>query len=267
MYKSKQITLVLAVAPLLFATTAFAADTAADTADVWHYSIGLGAVNAPLYPGADKNKWRALPLAGASYGRYFFGVADPATGIPFGAGAYLLQGEHWKAGVALGYDIVSPRRESDYSTRLHGLGDIERAVRMSLFSRYTKNGFSLSGAFINSSNGQGMQVKLGADTAIKLTSKLSVNVGQSLTWSNNKSNQTFYGITAQQSANSGIRQYSPGAGISDLTFSVGLSYLLEQNWSVGARLSASLLPSNISDSPVVGTHTTSNVGVFTTYRF
>jgi MipA family protein len=272
MNKSRQLVLlhVLVLLPLSDVSLAMAADpngSTTDVADTWHYSVGFGVVNAPVYAGSSQTRFKALPLVGASNGRFFAGAADIGVAVPFGAGVYLLQSEHLKVGMALGYDIYSPRKQSDAEAKLHGLGDIGRAAHMTVFSRYSQDGFSLFGAVIGSSMGQGMQVKLGADTTFRLSPRVTINSGPSLTWSSRKSNQTFYGISAAQSVNSGLSQYSPTAGISDVTMSLGLTYLLSPAWSIGLRIGASVLPSNVSNSPIVEKTYSNSYTMFSSYRF
>jgi len=269
--------LAIAAVPLLQTPSAWAADNTANnaagtsdalgTADAWHYSVGFGVANAPLYSGASDTRFKALPLLGATYGRYFFGATDTGAGLPPGLGAYLYRDQHLQAGIALGYDLYSPRKESVDETRLHGLGDIERTYHATLFSRYSNDGLSIYGALVSSGNNQGMQLKLGSELSVKLSPRVQLSAGPSTTWSNASANQTFYGINAQQSANSGLARYSPSAGISDVTFSVGLVYLLSPSWRIGSRVSTSYLPSNINESPVVERPSSVSYSIFSGYRF
>lgn len=254
-------------APLLAFSSVATAQTPADTANTWRYTIGIGALDAPKYPGAKSNEFKVTPLVSATYGRFFVGAADVGVTIPLGVGYYLVNDQHWKAGVAVGYDIYSLRKESDDRQKLQGLGDIDRTVRSSLFARYTYNQYSAYGALIHSARGQGMQVKLGGDLTSQLAPGLIAKIGPSMTWANQTSNQTFYGVNAQQSANSGIRQYEASSGISDVTLSAGLTYLATPSWSIGSRVAVSYLPSSVNDSPIVQEKTSTRLSVFTAYRF
>lgn len=258
--------LLIALVPPLIAASAYAQE--ADTSDALHYNLGLGVMSGPKYPGASDTKVKALPVVGATYGRFFAGAADGDSSVPFGVGYNFIQEKNWRAGVAVGYDFYSPRKESDDSAKLHGLGDIDRTGHLTAFTRYSlRNGLSLSGSATVSGQGQGLQVKAGADYTYVLTPKLSIKAGPSVTWANGKSNQTFYGITAEQSASSGKSQYTPSSGFSDYTLSVSGRYALSPAWSIGARAGISYLPSTVNDSPIVDEKTTTSVAVFTAYRF
>jgi outer membrane protein len=244
---------------------AFAQTAAAS--DQWHYSIGAGVMNAPQYPGASDSRTRGFPLLGATYGRFFFGAADVGMSVPVGIGYNFIQNKNWKAGIGIGYDIYNVRKESDNEEKLRGLGDIERTTRTSLFTRYSNKGFSVFGAVINSAKGQGIQVKGGVDFSSQLSPSFVVNAGPSFTWANAKSNKTFFGVNATQSANSGKRQYSPSAGLTDLSLSAGVTYLMTPSWSLGAKVSASYLPDTAADSPIVDKDLTTSYAIYTAYRF
>lgn len=276
-YKRSPILQLLAVTfPLLGMSVQANADSDAASAsasnpvdDDWHFNLGVGAMSTPKYPGASEQKFRAVPMVGVSHDRFFFGSNDAVPTAPFGLGAYLYRDQHWQAGIALSYDLFGPRKESDDETRLHGLGDIDRTAHATLFGRYTHDWFSAYSSVTTDIGGkhEGTQIRLGADMRHELTPKLTLITGPCITWSSSQSNQTFYGVDAEQSARSGYSQYSPKAGISDVSFSVGANYSLTRNWNIGARATASYLPTKISDSPVVGSKGQVNFGVFANYRF
>jgi outer membrane protein len=259
---STRLTLLAAV-PLLAITSI----SSAQTTDTWRYSVGVGAIGAPKYPGSKDTEFKVAPLVSAAYGRFFVGAADVGVTVPMGIGYYLINNQHWKAGIAVGYDIYSLRKESDDREKLQGLGDIERTVRTSVFGRYTNNQFSAFGAVVHSAKGQGFQVKLGADMSTKLTPSLIANAGPSMSWGNERSNQVFYGVSPEQSARSGISAYKTSAGVTDVTFTAGLTYLVSPNWRIGSRVSIAYLPSDISDSPIVEKSTSMRYGLFTSYSF
>lgn len=251
------------------ATTASTTATTTDFTNEWHGNIGAGVMVAPTYPGASDKKTKVVPVFGASYNRFFFGAYDGVPSVPLGIGAFLYKDAHWKAGVTLSYDLFSPRKASDDSSKLHGMGDIERTAHSTLFASYTRGWLSanLSVTSDIAGKGQGTKVRFGVDGRYPLSSKLILSAGPSITWSNAQSNQTFYGVDASQSLSSGYARYRPGSGISEVGFGVGVNYALTPKWNVGARASVSYLPSSVSDSPIVGTRMPVGFGVFAGYRF
>jgi outer membrane protein len=239
----------------------------AQNADEWKYTVGVGAMSGPKYPGSSDTKIQGFPVLGATYGRFFFGAADSGVTIPVGIGYNFFQNKNWKAGIGIGYDMFSVRKESDNEQKLHGLGDIERTTRTAIFTKYTNHGFSAFGAVVNSAKGQGIQLKGGVDLSTNITPRLLANAGPSFTWGNEKSNKTFFGVNEVQSANSGKRQYSPSAGFTDVSLSAGLTYLVSSSWSIGSKVSVSYLPDTASDSPIVDKDVTTSYTIFTAYRF
>lgn len=266
--------LVPAAVMFCFATSAYADDASGDDAssgftNEWHGNIGAGVMVAPSYPGASDKKTKAVPVFGASYNRFFVGAFDGAPTVPFSVGALLYKDEHWKAGVALSYDIFSPRKESDDSSKLHGMGDVDRTAHATLFASYTKDWLSANLAVSSDIAGkhQGTKIRLGVDGKYAITSKLMFSAGPSITWSSAQANQTFYGVDAEQSALSGYARYTPSSGISDVSFGVGVNYVITKRWNVGARASISYLPSDVSSSPIVGSRTPVSFGIFAGYHF
>jgi outer membrane protein len=237
--------------------------------NTWQFTLGMGAMTTPEYPGASDRKYRLAPVGGATYGRFFFGASDAAPTVPFGVGIIFYKDTHWTAGAAVSYDIFSPRKESDDESALHGLGDIKRTAHVNLFGRYTRDWYSFSASVKTDVAGQheGTQIRLGADGKFPITKQIILTAGPSITWSSSAYNQTFFGVNSTQSLSSGKSAYAPGAGISNIDFSVGAVYLLTKKWTLGAQLSAGYLPTRVSNSPVVGSKAQFNAGLFGSYHF
>ncbi|MDE1182381.1 MipA/OmpV family protein [Paraburkholderia sp.] len=237
--------------------------------DTWHFNLGMGVMSVPKYPGASDRKFQVAPIGGATYGRFFFGASDASPTVPFGAGMYFYRDQHWQAGVVLSYDLFSPRDESDDETRLHGLGDVKKTAHAALFGRYSRDWYAFSASVATDIAGkhEGTQIRLGAEAKFPVTRQLMLTAGPSIRWSSSTYNQTFYGVDAAQSVASGRAQYNPGAGISDINFSVGAMYRLTSKWTMGARIGESYLPTRVSDSPIVGKKTEFTGGIFAGYSF
>ncbi|MDE1184455.1 MipA/OmpV family protein [Paraburkholderia sp.] len=103
--------------------------------NTWRFHLGIGAMSVPKYPGASDREFQAAPAIGATYGRLFMGASDVSPTVPFGTGMFLYRYQHWQAGVALSYDLVSPREESDDEHTLHGPGDVKKTAHATLFGR------------------------------------------------------------------------------------------------------------------------------------
>lgn len=222
----------------------------AEGADTWRYAAGIALGSYPKYPGSAQTKISVLPVLSARYGQYFIGGL-PEAGIPLGAGAYLLQGERWRAGVGVGLNLQKPREESD-DIRLRGLGDIQATTLGSAFVSYSDAWFGAGANVITDIGGkdQGTRVSAYANLRHQATDRLTLTAGPGLTWTDRPYNQTFFGINAAQSALSGRAIYTPGSGLNAVRFSVGGNYLLAPQWSLGASLTAENLRGDAARSPV-----------------
>ncbi|GGP23014.1 MipA/OmpV family protein [Silvimonas iriomotensis] len=235
--------------------------------DGLHYSLGFGAFVAPKYSGSSDNHVVPAPLIGVRYDRYFFGTV-PDANVPFGIGAYLYRDKTFRVGVALSADLVKPRKSSD-DARLTGLPDVERTAHATFFASYNLDWLSVVGSATQDvgGKGQGTTATLDALGRYQVTEQLTLSAGPGVTWGSSKNNQTFYGVTAEDSARSGLAEYTPGAGLAAIRFSVGAMYQLDKNWTLGARIGATRLPGDVGDSPIVEKKNQMTYGVFTNYNF
>ena len=238
-----------------------------DLSDTWKYSAGFGVASHSKYPGSSQTRTLAAPMFSARYGRYFIG-AVPEAGVPAGAGAYLLQNEHWRAGVGLGFNLQKPRKESD-SVTLRGLGDIQGTTLGAAFASYDDKWFRINTNVVTDIGGknQGTRLSMNIDGKYSPTDRLTLTAGPGFTWADSKYNQTFFGINAAQSTQSGRTQYTLGSGINTVRFGVGANYRLTSQWSVGARLTAENLRGDAAGSPLTEKKSQNSVGLFTSYQF
>jgi MipA family protein len=249
------------------ATDATAAEDEQQKKGPWEVTLGGGVVNMPEYPGSDENEIRGLPLVNVRYKRFFFGGA-PGAGSPGGLGAYLYEGKSVRFGAVVSPDAKEPREESD-DVSLRGMGDIDSAVRAGLFSSYRAGWLTLSASVMSdvSDKQQGTTASIDAQFTYHPTAKLVLSGGPGVTWSDEEHMQTFFGVTGQQSARSGLAPYTPEAGVSIVRVSFGAQYLLTSQWFLGARVSVGQLQGDAADSPIVMEKNQNLYALFVGYRF
>lgn len=247
---------------LLGSGGAFAAD------DGWHVTVGAGGIDLPRYPGSDERRSQLVPMASASYGRFFLGGV-PGSGSPAGLGMYFHQDGQWRAGVSFAYDFVQPRKESDDRRRLRGLGDIDRTARATLFGSYTADWLTVRGSVSSDIGGkdQGTTASLDLEGKYRWNERLSFVAGPGATWADGRHNRTFYGIDAVQSLRSGYAPYRPGSGLESWRFSLGADYRFGAHWSAGVRAIAARLQGDAADSPVVARRMQNTYVAYAFYRF
>jgi outer membrane protein len=185
----------------------------ADESEVWRVAVGAGVANLPKYPGSGATQTRPLPLVSVRYGRFFIGGV-PGAGTPAGLGVYLHENEHWSIGLAVGGDVIKPRKESD-DVRLRGLGDISSTARGGVFGSYTLDWFTLRGSVLSDLGGNhaGTLASLDAEARYSPTNQLTLSAGPGLAWANTEYMQAFFGVNAAQAAHSSFAEYSPKSGI------------------------------------------------------
>lgn len=235
--------------------------------DQWQFTVGAGVVSSPEYPGAADNKTKAVPVIGATYGRYFLGSV-PGTGVPLGIGAYLYQDPQWRVGVAIGSGLGKAREESD-DPRLRGLGNIDSTARGSVFASYTGGWYALRANVTTDIGGkdQGTLASMDLEARYAATPSLMLTAGPGFTWADNEYTRTFFAIDAAQSARSGLARYEAKSGINSVRFSLGANYRLTPNWSLSTRVTASELRGDAAKSPVTADKSQTSVGLFAAYRF
>ena len=208
-----------------------------------------------------------MPLVSVSYGRFFFG-GIPGGGIPAGLGVNLVDSGDWKFGVGLGYDLRSPRKESD-DARLTGLGDIAKTPHATLFGSYGHDWYKVRANVVTDIGGkhEGTQASLEFEGKYHLSPQFALSAGPGLTWADKKYTQTFFGVTSAQSATSGLAPHSATSGLNSLQFSIGAEYAYSRDVLFGARASFGTLRRDARSSPITSSTSQNTLGLFGIYRF
>ena len=94
----------------------------------WQVELGAATVLRPIYDGARPYRIQPGPVINIRYRDIAF------ASIGEGIGVNLLSGKHYRAGIALTYDLG--RRVDDYPSHLSGLGNISPAPVVKLFVSY-----------------------------------------------------------------------------------------------------------------------------------
>lgn len=252
-------------------------------ASPWEVSAGLGVVSLPEYEGASKRITSLTPDLNISYkteGWGTFGMGSKSTGISW----TIVDTDAYSLGLSLG--AVQGRVDTKDGTlfrpgskRLKGMGEIKSTAEYGVFGRVNV-GIPLTFAFkkdsgkgkLNTADGSfdgsgGSVVELGAEIPWQINSKLALSLSPSLVWADKKHNQTYFGVTAAQSAKSGFKTYTPNAGIKSIGLTASSNYKLDNNWSVNAALSLTQLQGDAAKSSLVQKKEHSLLFVGASYTF
>lgn len=240
--------------------------------------IGLFSAYTPMFLGSKDYQLMAGPNIQVRYDRAFFSFQD-------GLGYDVIRSGGWRAGPAIGFR--PGRRENgnsifkitgDDSGALRGLGKIEDTAEAGGYVGYQSGNFAAKLDVRQAlSGGQGLIATLGlhyvADISLSSTSNgepIRIAIGPRLSAVDDKYNQTYFGVTAIQSARSGLRQYDAKGGL--LSVGVGLSAHIPLTEHISGAVLAGYdrLTGDAARAPLVedrGSRNQATVGLGLTYRF
>jgi outer membrane scaffolding protein for murein synthesis (MipA/OmpV family) len=213
-----------------------------DSAREWALSIGLSGRLAPDYEGSNDYGFDVGPLLSASWRNTIFFKGRTL-------GANLIRGENFKAGPIL--SLTSGRDEDD-NDKLEGLGDVDDSVEAGGFVAYRQEPWRLRAEIrqdINSGH-DGALLELSGGYTLPFE-KLPVVVELGTTLASADYMESFFGVDAQQSADSGLKRYDADAGIKDLKIRMSFGYSITNRWRIGAIAEYKRLVGDAADSPVV----------------
>mgnify|MGYP002776466746 CR=1 FL=1 len=254
----------LALAGLAFSTLTHAQ---AVEDDAWHFNAGVGLMSQPTYPGSSETRTGALPTFGARKGRWQLG-AVPGAGVPLGVGYTLMQDGPWRMGVGVGTDLGRSRNGSE-SSKFSNLGAIEQTALGSLSGSYTQGALAASANIITDIGGhqQGTRALLDLSFRTRPMERLVLSAGPGMTWTDGRYAQTYYGVSAAQSASSGYATYKARAGLNAWRLGASADYQLTHEWSLSAKLGVTQLQGDAANSPSIDKKTQTSYGLFANYRF
>ena len=224
----------------------------------WRVVLGAGLVRAPTFPGSDSSRTGLVPLVQARYGAFFAGIG--------GVGLNLYRDSGWRFAAA-----VSPsrgRKESDDS-RLQGLGNIDSTIRGRLIGSYRTGTFVARAELSTDLAGQHQGTIARADVfaVFRPAERFFLFAGPGLSWTDKQYTQSYFGVTADQSASSGFPQFEAGSGLNSVRLSIGAFYRFDQHWLAVATFSASRLQGDAANSPITETRTQSQFLAAGAYLF
>ncbi|MFZ6870768.1 MipA/OmpV family protein [Undibacterium sp. Di27W] len=212
--------------------------------------MGAGFFYAPEYLGAKKNR----------FGPALFGEYQNKNGFFLSSSrgiGYSQKVDNFSLSAGLGYRAGREDSRDSHSLSssddLKGMGDISGSATLNLNASTTFAGgisasFGTNLALSRRENGNAYHFGLSAP--VFQTTSDKVEIGGSLTYSDAKYNQTYFGVTPTQTANSGYRTFSPKAGFSQALGTVSWTHVIDKNWSVRSAAGVSQVLGDAADSPL-----------------
>jgi outer membrane scaffolding protein for murein synthesis (MipA/OmpV family) len=240
-------------------------------------AIGPMVSISPEYQGAARWAIKVTPGVFIRWGRFTITnaggfVTRRDDDVMRGLAADLLRTERWRANLALRID--SGRRSSE-SAALTGVEDVPRTVRGRLIvSRWFDAGW---GATLGTSTdllgrGGGTLVDFGPTKDIPLPlgepwRRTRISLGFAVTGADRRYMQSYFGVTAQESAATGYPEYSPGSGLRDVSAGISLRGHYGDHWVGYIGTGASRLLGPARDSPLTKQVWSWGVNAGLAYRF
>ncbi len=211
----------------------------------WKTQFGIGTMVKPKYEGSSNYDVWPIPFFDFEYKDSFY--ISPYRGIGY---KYDFVGG-LSANVGLGFDFGRDEEDGDL---LAGMGDIDFSGGVKIGVEYDfgalQGGLSLSKAVTGAHDGYEAEATLGKSWFVRSWKSL-VRVNLKATFSSEEYMQTYFGVDALQSQNSGHPVYLLDGGLKDVGLSTMIVRTINPQWSLLALVNYSKFVGDVVDSPVV----------------
>ncbi|GGC58813.1 MipA/OmpV family protein [Undibacterium terreum] len=175
------------------------------------------------------------------------------------------------AGIQYGLQLSAETvRDLSRPIRSHGVLDSDTTLESGAFFNYVPSPNYALVSSVRYGSGldrNGVQLSLGGlfNKSLGQKHQLSASVGAN--WANSNYQQSYFGVNAVQSANSGYSQFSPSAGLTDIRLGAAWNWNIDSNWSLTTGASLKHLMGDAARSPFVSEKNPVSVFSAATYRF
>jgi MipA family protein len=247
---------------LTCAAPAFAQDDENDDGPV-RVRIGLGPHAYPSFPGSDEFDWTPLIKFDRQRGDepFEFGAPDDSLGVA------LIENGGFSLGPVVNFE--GTRDEDDAGVPLP---KVDFSVEPGAFVSFNvSDSFRLRGELRKGITGhKGWIGMAGADYVARDGDAWLFSIGPRVTWSNNRYQDVWFGITQEASLISGLPVYDPGSGIQAYGATASFLAQFDEHWGIFVSAKYDRLTGDAADSPLVrqyGSRDQFGGGVALTYTF
>lgn len=251
---------------LLAPTDLHAREPSAD-GDDWNVVLGAGAIYAPDYEGSKDYEVLPFPFLSVDY-RDIAYLRGPEVGVRL---IRIKPADDLK--ISLG-PVARYRRDRSEKRNdaLVGLGKVDTSIEVGGAARFDIGPawIELSVAKDVAGGHEGVVGIAGGGVDFDLSNDLSLSLGATTSWADDKYMRSYFGVTPAQAAASGLPVYAPAKGIKDVGASIGVRYRLGERWMISATGGYTRLLNDAKEAPLVrlrGSPDQWHGGVFLAYRF
>lgn len=231
--------------------------------------LGGGVNVAPRYSGSDENRVTTALVLDYSMANGLFVSSTRGLGYGNNIGKF-------NYSAALSYRAGRKDRDvdsdsiNDGSDYLRGMGDIKGSAIAAPALGYEVTDWlnlQLQAEVPVSQRDNGTALHFGIVSPLYKSAKNSVTLALNGSWGTSKYMQTYYGVSASQSAASGFTQYNAGSGIYAWSTNLNWTYKINQDWSVITEAGFTQLTGDAGNSPLVQRKTSPTGSLKVTYSF
>jgi len=223
----------------------------------WQVVVGGGAMYAPKFEGSKDYEVLPVPFISATFGDFV--QIDPR-----GVLVDLYQADKFTISAKGGYELGRDEKDSDH---LEGLGDVDAGGVLGGVVSYELGPMEFKAGIDKTIGGsEGLTGTFGAEIS-HTWERFIFSAGVSTTWADKKHMKSYFGVTADQSARSGLDVYEAGAGFKRVDLSASVTYMASENWFVRGEAELGILLGDAKDSPVVEKDTQPSVMMVVGYKF
>lgn len=232
-------------------------------------TLGGGVGVAPRYSGSDENRVSTALVLDYSMRNGFFVSSTRGLGYGNSLG-------NFDYSAALSYRTgrkdhnVDSDTMSDGSDHLRGMGNVKGSALGVVGLGYKLTNWlsaQLQAEVPFSQRDNGAALHFGIVSPLYHSPKNSVTLGLTSSWGTNDYMQTYYGVSAAQSAASGFTQYYAGSGIYACSLNLDWTHNFTESWSVVADAGYTQLAGDARNSPIVQRKASPTGSLTVTYRF
>jgi outer membrane protein len=213
----------------------------------WTVTIGARVGSQPRFFGSKEQSFAIRPRfsIGRGLGSRWLSMEDDSISIG------LVEGDYWRAGIA--GQFVWARRESDDRRALGGLGNTRFGGEIGAFAEIYPTAWLRARAELRQGfvAHQGLMADLKLDAFTRLGQGWTIAVGPRVTLAGADYVDTYFGIDAQQAANSGLPQFRARGGVVSYGAAAQVSYKWSERFETVGFLQYSRLAGDAERSPLV----------------
>jgi outer membrane scaffolding protein for murein synthesis (MipA/OmpV family) len=229
--------------------------------------LGPGLRWRPAYDGSSSQRLELVPVV-RYFGQAWFARSTQGV-LEGGARMELAPGLH--AGAQVAYEPGRRTSESDF-LRSHNVSRIDRGASLGLHLEWDHKFGPVPVTLLlrarqHTDSNLGAQADLRLSAGIYRSGPVGAGVFTQATWANAKSTGSFYGITQQQSAATGLPAFDAASGWLFASFGLLWSIDLSRDWILVGSMEARRLHGDAAHSPLAERSSNYFVSAGIAYRF